>query len=39
MGAKYYIRGLEYEQGYNEQIKFCDYGLDLESLTNEGIIE
>jgi hypothetical protein len=39
MGVKYYMRGLRYEQKYNNEQAFCDYGLDLEELNNEGIVE
>ena len=39
MGVKYYLRALRYEKSYNEYQVFCDYGLDLEELTNDRILE
>lgn len=38
MGVQFYLRGLRYEQKYNDHEAFCDYGLDLDELTNEGIV-
>jgi len=30
LGVKYYLRGLRFEQKYNQYQNFCDYGLDLD---------
>lgn len=39
LGLKFYMRALKFEQKFNEQQKFCDYGLDLEQLNNDNIVE
>ena len=38
MGVKYYIRALKYEKSYNQHLVFCDYGLDLDELSNETVL-
>lgn len=38
LGVKFYLRALRYQQQYNSEQRFCDYGLDLEDLTNDGIL-
>jgi hypothetical protein len=39
MGVQFYLRGLRYEQKYYDGKSFCDYGLDLDELSNEGIVQ
>lgn len=38
MGVQFYLRGLRYEQKFYDGKAFCDYGLDLDELSNEGIV-
>jgi hypothetical protein len=30
LGVKYYLRALRFQQRYNEEKSFCDYGLDIQ---------
>jgi hypothetical protein len=39
MGVQFYLRGLRYEKKFYDGKAFCDYGLDLDDLNNEGIVE
>jgi hypothetical protein len=38
LGVNYYMRALKFEKQYLENSTFCDYGLDLEELDNDHII-
>lgn len=39
LGVNFYLRALRFEQRYNEGKTFCDYGLDIQELSNEGVLE
>lgn len=38
LGVKYYLRALRLEERFNENVAFCDYGLDIDKLNNEKIL-
>lgn len=38
LGVKYYLRALRFEERYNQELKFCDYGLDIQELSNDGVL-
>lgn len=39
LGVKYYLRALRFQERWNQEKAFCDYGLDIEELSNAGILE
>lgn len=39
MGLDYYLKGVQLEAEFYEDTCFCDYGIDLEELNNEQVLE
>ena len=38
LGVKYYLRALRFQERYNQEKAFCDYGLDIQEISNDGVL-
>jgi hypothetical protein len=38
LGVKYYLTGVRFEQRLNQSKTFMDYGLDMDDMSNDGVL-
>ena len=38
LGVKYYLRALRFQDRYHQEKAFCDYGLDIQDISNDGLL-